>query len=222
MALTPSTMLPLATPAPGFRLPDTDGRTVSLEDFKSSPALLVIFLCNHCPYVKHVQHELASLCKEYQAKGVAVVGIGANDVTTHPDDSPAMMAREKAAVGYTFPYLYDESQAVAKAYQAACTPDFFVFDKSQKLVYRGQMDGSRPGNMVAVTGTDLRPPWMPYSPVRRPAATAPQHGMQYQVEARQRAELLLIDHGAEAHGDHRESSSRFTCSCRSTAARVIA
>ena len=101
-----------------------------------------------------------------------VVGISANDVTTHPDDSPAMMAREKAAVGYTFPYLYDESQAVAKAYQAACTPDFFVFDKSQKLVYRGQMDGSRPGNMVAVTGKDLRAPWMPCSPARRPAATS--------------------------------------------------
>ncbi len=144
MALTPSTMLPLGTSAPDFTLPDTDGKTVSLADFKGAPALLVAFICNHCPYVKHVRHELARLGKEYQAKGVAVVGISANDVTTHPDDSPRMMAREKAEVGYTFPYLYDESQQVAHAYNAACTPDFYVFDKDQKLVYRGQLDGSRP------------------------------------------------------------------------------
>jgi peroxiredoxin len=156
MALTSSTMLPLGTAAPDFRLPDTDGRTVSLDDFKGAPALLVIFLCNHCPYVKHVRHELARLCKDYEAKGVAVAGISSNDVATHPDDSPAMMAREKAEVGYTFPYLYDESQAVALAYQAACTPDFYVFDKAQKLVYRGQLDGSRPGNSIPVTGKDLR------------------------------------------------------------------
>jgi peroxiredoxin len=156
MSLTPSTMLPLGTVAPEFRLPDTDGRAVSLDDFKAAPALLVVFLCNHCPYVKHVCGELARLCKEYQARGVGVVGISSNDVTTHPDDSPAMMAREKAQVGYTFPYLYDESQAVAQTYQAACTPDFFVFDRSQKLVYRGQMDSSRPGNSIPVTGKDLR------------------------------------------------------------------
>jgi peroxiredoxin len=156
MALTPSTMLPIATAAPEFRLPDTDGRTVSLDAFKGAPALLVMFLCNHCPYVKHVRHELARLCQEYQAKGVAVVGINSNDVLTHPDDSPAMMAKEKSEVGYTFPYLYDESQAVAKAYQAACTPDFFLFDKAQKLAYRGQMDGSRPGNPIPVTAKDLR------------------------------------------------------------------
>jgi peroxiredoxin len=156
MALTPSTMLPLGTAAPEFRLPDTDGRTVSLDDFNGAPALLVIFLCNHCPYVKHVRAELARLCTEYQARGVGVVGISSNDVTTHPDDSPAMMAREKVQAGYTFPYLYDESQAVARGYQAACTPDFFVFDKSQKLVYRGQLDASRPGNSIPVTGKDLR------------------------------------------------------------------
>ena len=156
MSLTPSTMLSLGTTAPAFHLPDTDGRMVALEDLKGARALLVIFLCNHCPYVIHVRHELARLCKEYQAKGVAVVGISSNDVTTHPDDSPAMMAREKAQVGYTFPYLYDESQAVAQAYQAACTPDFYLFDRSQKLVYRGQMDGGRPGNSIAVTGKDLR------------------------------------------------------------------
>jgi peroxiredoxin len=156
MSLTPSTMLPLGTAAPGVRLPDTDDGTVSLDDFKGAPALLVIFLCNHCPYVKHVSHELAQLCKDYQAKGVAIVGISSNDVTTHPDDSPKLMAREKAEVGYPFPYLYDETQAVARAYQAACTPDFFVFDHSQKLAYRGQMDASRPGNSILVTGKDLR------------------------------------------------------------------
>jgi peroxiredoxin len=156
MALTPSTMLPLGTVAPGFRLSDTDGATLSLDDFKGAPALLVAFICNHCPYVKHVRHELARLAKEYQAKGVAVVGISSNDVTTHPDDSPAMMAREKADVGYTFPYLYDENQEVARAYRAACTPDFYVFDQHQRLAYRGQLDASRPGNSVPVTGKDLR------------------------------------------------------------------
>ncbi len=156
MALTPSTMLPLGTVAPSFRLPDTDGKTVSLEDFAAAPALLVAFICNHCPYVKHVRHELARLGKEYQGKGVAVVAISSNDVTTHPDDSPKMMAREKAEVGYTFPYLYDETQRVALAYKAACTPDFYVFDKDQKLVYRGQLDASRPGNPIPVTGKDLR------------------------------------------------------------------
>jgi peroxiredoxin len=156
MALTPSTMLPLGTVAPGFRLSDTDGKTVSLDDFKGAPALLVVFICNHCPYVKHVRHELARLGKEYQGKGVAVVGISSNDVTAHPDDSPKMMAKEKAEVGYTFPYLYDETQQVALAYKAACTPDFYVFDKDQKLVYRGQLDASRPGNAILVTGKDLR------------------------------------------------------------------
>ncbi len=156
MSLTPSTMLPLGTAAPGFRLPDTDGKTVSLDELKGAPALLVAFICNHCPYVKHVRHELARLGKEYQGKGVAVVAISSNDVTTHPDDSPKMMAKEKAEVGYTFPYLYDESQQVALAYKAACTPDFYMFDKDQKLVYRGQLDDSRPGNPIPVTGKDLR------------------------------------------------------------------
>jgi peroxiredoxin len=156
MSLTPSTMLPLGTVAPGFRLSDTDGKTVSLEDFKGAPALLVAFICNHCPYVKHVRHELARLGKEYQGKGVAVVAISSNDVNNYPDDSPKMMAKEKAEVGYTFPYLYDESQQIALAYKAACTPDFYVFDKHQKLVYRGQLDGSRPGNPIPVTGKDLR------------------------------------------------------------------
>lgn len=156
MALTPSTMLPLGSKAPAFRLPDTDGKTVSLDDFKDAPALLVMFICNHCPYVKHVRHELAKLGHEYRDKGVAIVAISANDVVTHPDDSPKRMAEEKKSAGYSFPYLYDESQDVAKAYQAACTPDFYVFDKSKALVYRGQLDDSRPGNNLPVTGRDLR------------------------------------------------------------------
>jgi peroxiredoxin len=156
MALTASTMLPLGTAAPGFRLPDTEGKTVSLDDFKGAPALLVAFICNHCPYVKHIRHELARLAKEYQAKRVAFVGINSNDVANYPDDSPAMMVREKADVGYPFPYLYDETQQVARAYKAACTPDFYLFDKHQKLAYRGQIDASRPGNATPITGQDLR------------------------------------------------------------------
>jgi peroxiredoxin len=156
MALTPSTMLDLGTKAPDFRLTDTEGKTVSLDDFRGAPALLVVFLCNHCPYVKHVRHELARLGRDYQARGVAVVGISSNDVAAYPDDSPEKMRQEKAEVGYTFPYLYDESQEVAQAYQAACTPDFFLFDGNQKLVYRGQLDDSRPGNPIPVTGKDLR------------------------------------------------------------------
>jgi peroxiredoxin len=156
MALTPSTMLDLGTKAPDFRLTDTEGKTVSLDDFRGAPALLVVFLCNHCPYVKHVRHELARLGRDYQARGAAVVGISSNDVAAYPDDSPEKMRQEKAEVGYTFPYLYDESQEVAQAYQAACTPDFFLFDRDQKLVYRGQLDDSRPGNPIPVTGKDLR------------------------------------------------------------------
>jgi peroxiredoxin len=156
MALTPSTMLPLGSKAPAFRLPDTEGKTVSLDDFRDAPALLVMFICNHCPYVKHVRDELARLAREYQAKGVAVVGISSNDAAAYPDDGPEAMAREKAAAGYTFPYLYDESQEVARAYQAACTPDLYLFDRDRKLVYRGQLDASRPGNDVPVTGRDLR------------------------------------------------------------------
>lgn len=156
MVLTPSTMLPLGTQAPDFSLPDTNGKTVKLADFAKAPALLVVFMCNHCPYVKHVAAGLAALAKEYQARGVAVVGISSNDVTSHPDDSPAKMAEEVKLRGYTFPYLYDETQQVAKAYRAACTPDFYIFDGRQKLVYRGQMDDSRPDSGRPVTGADLR------------------------------------------------------------------
>jgi peroxiredoxin len=156
MALTPSTMLPLGTLAPDFRLPDTNGKTVALADFKSAPALAVIFICNHCPYVKHIRATLAEVAREYQKRGVAFVAINSNDVENYPADSPENMALEVKQIGYTFPYLYDETQAVAKAYNAACTPDLYVFDQHQKLVYRGQFDGSRPGNGVAVSGEDLR------------------------------------------------------------------
>jgi peroxiredoxin len=156
VVLTPSTMLTLGTKATDFSLPNVDGRTVSLADFTGAPALLVVFMCNHCPYVKHVAAGLAQLARDYQAKGVAVAGINSNDVAAHPDDSPAEMAHEAKSRGYTFPYLFDATQRVAQAYKAACTPDFYVFDKDQKLVYRGQMDASRPDSGVLVTGKDLR------------------------------------------------------------------
>src|SRR5712672_2279851 len=156
MALTPSTMLPLGTAAPDFNLPDTTGKHVSLADFKASPALLVIFMCNHCPYVIHIRAGLAQLARDYAPKRVAIVGISSNDVEHYPDDSPAKMKEEAKSAGYIFPYLYDESQSVAKAYRAACTPDIFVFDQDQRLVYRGQMDDSRPGNGIPVTGRDVR------------------------------------------------------------------
>jgi peroxiredoxin len=149
-------MRPLGIQAPEFRLTDTGGRTVSLADFKDAPALLVAFICNHCPFVQHIRQELARLAREYQARGVAIVGINANDASRYPDDSPARMAEEVKAAGYTFPYLFDETQEVARAYRAACTPDFFLFDAGRRLVYRGQMDDSRPGNGLPVTGKDLR------------------------------------------------------------------
>lgn len=161
MAQTPSVMSPLGTVASDFALPDAvSGRAVRLSDFKAVPALLVMFICNHCPFVKHIRAELARLGAEYQKRGVAVVAISSNDVTTHPDDSPAKMKEEAAAAGYTFPYLYDETQEIARAYEAACTPDFFLYDRNRKLVYRGQLDDSRPskyvGRDVPVTGKDLR------------------------------------------------------------------
>jgi len=155
MVMTASIMLPLGTPAPDFNLPDTAGETVSLTDFKEASALLVIFMCNHCPFVKHILNVMVNLIKEYQAKGIAVVGINSNDVVNFPDDSPKKMVKVVEETGFTFPYLYDETQKVAKAYRAACTPDFFLFDKDRKLVYRGQMDDSRPGNNIPVTGADL-------------------------------------------------------------------
>ncbi len=156
MVLVSSTMLELETVAPDFDLPDTEGRRVSLRSLGDAPAYLVMFICNHCPYVKHVRGELARLAREYQQRGVAVVGINSNDVRAYPDDSPQKMKTEKAEAGYTFPYLYDETQEVAKAYRAACTPDFFVFDRNRRLFYRGQLDDSRPGNGKPLTGRDLR------------------------------------------------------------------
>ena len=149
-------MLPLGTPAPEFRLPDTAGKMVSLTDFRGKAALLVVFMCNHCPYVIHIRGGLAQLGRDYLPRGLGMVGINANDVSNYPADSPARMKEEVKAAGYTFPYLYDESQAVAESYRAACTPDFFLFNRDHTLVYRGQFDGSRPGNGVAVTGIDMR------------------------------------------------------------------
>jgi peroxiredoxin len=149
-------MLKLGTPAPDFTLPDTEGKTVTLSDFKDARALLMMFICNHCPFVKHIADELAKLGRDYEKQGVAVVAVNSNDVANYPDDSPELMKEEKRARGYTFQYLYDETQDVAKAYRAACTPDFFLFDADQKLAYRGQLDDSRPGNDIPVTGADLR------------------------------------------------------------------
>ncbi len=157
MAQTPSTMmLPLGASAPSFDLPDPTGKAHSLASFDGSQALLVAFICSHCPFVKHVREGFASLAAEYQERGVAVVAIASNDAQAYPEDGPEGMAAEAKAVGYTFPYLFDETQEVAKAYGAACTPDFFLFDGGRRLFYRGQMDGSRPGNGVPVTGEDLR------------------------------------------------------------------
>ncbi len=156
MVLTPSTMLPLGTKAPDFSLLNIDGQSVSLQDFAGKKALLVVFMCNHCPYVKHVASGLAQLARDYQARGAGVVGINSNDTSKHPADSPEQMVLEAENRGYTFPYLFDETQDVAKAYHAACTPDFYVFDKDQRLVYRGQMDASRPDSGIPVTGRDLR------------------------------------------------------------------
>ncbi len=156
MVRTPSTMLPLGTTAPDFSLPNVDGRTVSLADAAGPKGTVVMFICNHCPFVKHVADQLAALGRDVMPLGIGVVAISSNDVSTHPADSPEQMVHEAEDRGYPFPYLYDESQEVAKDYHAACTPDFFLFDAGRKLVYRGQLDASRPGNEIPVTGADLR------------------------------------------------------------------
>jgi peroxiredoxin len=156
MVKTASTMLPLGTKSPDFSLPNVDGRIVSLGDFAGADALVVVFLCNHCPYVKHIADALSQVAREYQSRGAAFVGISSNDVAGYPQDSPEQMAIEAETRGYVFPYLYDETQRVAQAYRAACTPDFFLFDRQQQLVYRGQFDASRPGSDIPVTGEDLR------------------------------------------------------------------
>ena len=156
MVMTASTMLPLGTKAPDFSLPNVDGSTVSLSGFAGKPGLMVIFMCNHCPFVVHLRSALAEFATGYREKGLAIVGINSNDVSTHPDDSPEKMAEEAKSAAYPFPYLYDESQQVAKAYTAACTPDFFLFDSNRALVYRGQFDDSRPDSGIDITGADLR------------------------------------------------------------------
>lgn len=151
-----STMLDLGVAAPDFSLPEpATGKIVSRDDFAGKP-MLVVFICNHCPYVVHIRQAFMELAKEYQKKGVAVVAINANDVANYPDDSPDKMVEEVKLAGYDFPYLFDETQAVAQAYKAACTPDFFLFDQQHKLFYRGQFDDSRPGNNEPVTGADMR------------------------------------------------------------------
>ena len=155
MAETESTMAALGMEAPDFALPDSGGRTVVLGDFADALGLLVVFMCNHCPFVKHLREELTRSLKRYQGQGLAVVAISSNDLEAYPQDGPEVMAREVEEFGYTFPYLFDETQSVTKAYKAACTPDFFLFDGARRLVYRGQFDGSRPGNDVPVTGADL-------------------------------------------------------------------
>ena len=157
MARTPSNMLPLGTLAPDFTLPDTvSGKTASLAELKSDRATVIMFICNHCPFVKHVDEQLVAIANDYQSRGVSFIAISSNDVENYPQDGPELMKEEAEKLGYPFPYLYDESQEVAKAYDAACTPDFYVFDGDLKCVYRGQLDDSRPGNGKPVTGSDLR------------------------------------------------------------------
>jgi peroxiredoxin len=157
MAATPSTMIALGTVAPPFTLPDTvSSRMINLTDLKSDRATVIMFICNHCPYVKHVQTQLVKLARDYQPKGIAFVAISSNDAAQYPDDGPGPMRALAQQLGFPFPYLYDESQEVARAYQAACTPDLYIFDQALKLVYRGQLDDSRPSNQIPVTGQDVR------------------------------------------------------------------
>jgi peroxiredoxin len=157
MALTPSNMLPLGTLAPDFRLPDTiSGQIVTLDQIAVGPALVLMFICNHCPYVKHVQAELVRLARDYQPRGVVFAAISSNDVEHYPEDSPQCMKAEAQRAEYPFPYLFDETQMVARAYKAACTPDFYVFDQARRCVYRGRLDGATPGNDLPVDGADLR------------------------------------------------------------------
>ena len=156
MVKTASTMLPLGTTAPDFSLINVNGETVSRTDFADAKGLLVIFMCNHCPFVIHLADHLSQFARDYHGSGLAIVAISSNDVSSHPQDSPEQMVHEAEQRGYIFPYLYDEDQAVAKAYRAACTPDFFLFDGNHQLVYRGQFDSSRPDSGIPVTGEDLR------------------------------------------------------------------
>lgn len=150
-------MVALRTTAPGFTLPDTiSGKNISLEEIKGEKATLIMFICNHCPFVKHVNEELVKLANDYMNKGIGFVAISSNDVESHPEDDPVLMKKTAEELQYPFPYCYDETQLIARAYHAACTPDFFIYDKNLKLVYRGQLDDSRPGNEIPVTGKDIR------------------------------------------------------------------
>jgi len=176
MALTPSTMLALGTPAPDFELPDVvSGKRIRLSDLASKKALLVMFICRHCPYVQHIKEELTKLGRDYAKKDIAIIAVSSNDAKGYPDDAPAKLKEMALELGFGFPFLYDETQAVAKAYTAACTPDFFLFDAGRKLVYRGQLDESRPGNGKPLNGRDLRAAidavlaGAPVSPAQRPS-----------------------------------------------------
>ena len=190
-------MLPLGTSMPSFALPDAvSGRNVSSAELAGQP-VVVAFICNHCPYVQHLRSELARFGRNCQERGVAVVGISSNDAATYPQDAPGPMAEEARQHGYVFPYLFDDSQEVAKAFRAACTPDFFLFDSAGKLAYRGQFDDSRPGNGKPVTGADLRRAVDAVLKGEQPSpAAGPQHRLQHQVEEGQRAGLLTSDFGA--------------------------
>jgi peroxiredoxin len=157
MARTPSTMIPLGTKAPDFNLPDTvSGKFISLSEQKGTVAAVVMFICNHCPFVKHVNPEITRLAREYAGRGIGFVAISSNDAVQYPEDAPDEMKKTALKLGYPFPYLYDETQDTARAYQAACTPDFYIFNKDLILVYRGQLDDSRPGNGLPLTGKDIR------------------------------------------------------------------
>lgn len=156
MAATPSTMLPLGTPLPRFALTDFDGHLVSSDDVATAPALLVAFICRHCPFVRHIRAEFSRFAQEYQARGLAILAINSNDIVAFPDDAPDGMRAEAREAGYPFPYLFDETQSVAKLFRAACTPDLFLFDRDRRLVYRGQFDDSRPRTATPITGRDIR------------------------------------------------------------------
>ena len=187
MTLTPSTMGELDAPAPHFTLPDpATGRDVSLSDFAEAPALLVAFICNHCPFVVHIADHFAGFAARATEKGVAVVAINSNDAKTYPADAPGVMPEEARRRGYGFPYLHDESQEVAKAYGAACTPDFFLYDRDRRLAYRGQYDSSRPSLDTPVTGSDLG------AAIDLVIKGLSQHGMQHQVEAGKRPTLVRV------------------------------
>ncbi|MFA6571417.1 MAG: thioredoxin family protein [Bacteroidota bacterium] len=176
MAATSSKMLPLGTIAPEFKLTDAvSGKVYSLQDFRSNIATVIMFICNHCPYVQNINDELAAFANDFKRKGISFVGISSNDVSQYPEDSPELMKKVAEEIGYSFPYLYDETQEVARAYNAVCTPDFFIFDKDLKLVYHGQFDDSRPGNMMPVSGKDMQETLenmlsgMPVYPVQKPS-----------------------------------------------------